>query len=81
MKMTKKLTPAQIACLTLLSTKDRSDFYDLLRVGANGSTTTKLVDLQLITLSESKTSDKTWSITQAGRDTLACGRYTNINNC
>ena len=73
---TKKLTPAQTASLTLLTTKEHADFYDLLRIGANGSTTTKLVELHLIALKESKGTSKTWSITQKGRDVLAAGRYT-----
>lgn len=72
---TKKLTEAQTASLTLLNHKEQADFYDLLHVGANGSTTTKLVDLQLIDLSVSKENGKTWSITQAGREALAAGRY------
>lgn len=72
---TKKLTPAQTASLTLLAAKEHADFYDLMRVGANGSTTTKLVDLRLIDLSVSKENGKTWSITPTGREALSAGRY------
>lgn len=71
---TKKLTEAQTATLQLLSGKDSADFYDLMRVGANGSTTTKLVTLRLIALHQD--SGKMWSITPAGRETLSNGRYT-----
>lgn len=72
---TKKLTPAQKDSLTLLNSLQSANFYDLLHVGANGSTTTKLVALKLVDLNISKENGKTWSITQAGRDALAAGRY------
>lgn len=72
---TKKLTEAQTASLALLNCKEQADFYDLMRVGANSSTTTKLVELQLIALTVSEENGKTWGITQAGREALSAGRY------
>lgn len=71
---TKKLTESQAAVLQLLSNKNSADFYDVLRVGANGSTTTKLVELRLVALHQD--AGKLWSITQAGRNALSAGRYT-----
>lgn len=70
---TKKLTEAQTSVLQLLSDKDSADFYDVLRVGANGSTTVKLVTLRLVALHQD--AGKLWCITQAGREALSAGRY------
>lgn len=72
---TKKLTEAQTTSLTLLGHQGSANFYDLLHAGANGSTTTTLTKQGLIELTIDKAGAKTWSITEAGREALAAGRY------
>lgn len=72
MPRTKKLTDSQIAALTRLS-QGKADFYDLIRVGATGATTTWLVGAGLAT-GEEVAGGKEWQITDAGRSALTAGR-------
>jgi hypothetical protein len=55
--------------------RDRADFYDLIKVGIFGGTTSWLVGKGFLSLDESRVSGKSWKITMAGRDALAAGRY------
>lgn len=74
MSKTKKLTPSQLAALQKMET-GKCDYYDLARVGANGSTIKTLCNNQLANIFYPGDGSKQWQITELGRKALKEGRY------
>jgi hypothetical protein len=66
------LTPSQGNALKLLAQEDEADFFDLMKAGASGATTTWLVKKGLATVSGSHT--RKWRITDEGRAANAAGK-------
>lgn len=72
MSQTKKLTNAQKAALQKLS-EGVCDFYDLVRVSANGSTIKALCNYGLVNILYPGNGTKAWQITSLGREALESG--------
>jgi len=69
----KKLTLPQFSALKRLRDFGQSDYYELMRAGANGATTTKLVSLGLVELIDDR-GMKAWKITDDGVYALSMHR-------
>jgi predicted transcriptional regulator with HTH domain len=73
----KKLTLPQFSALKRLRDFGQSDYYELMIVGANGATTTKLVSLGLVELIDDR-GMKAWKITDDGVYALSMHREPTI---
>ena len=71
---TKNLTTAQAAGLSKLNA-GRCDYFDLVRVGANGSTIKSLTNYGLISVFYPGDGTRQWQITPLGKKALEDGKY------